>query len=315
MSLSGPAPVPPRSTPQGASVTPDDKVPAAADPVLARFGRAGATAGAVASAGAEQLRQMTPAMFTRTPLRWLKGWWTVAQFGAQMLVLMLSPSSYRRSQHQALYYQLHAASMPLLPGFTAMSAVLSLVIIRIVVATAQSYGLSQYALDVLVRTLVLELLPLLVALYVALRFTMPAGEAVAELRERGQLQALWQAGGDPARDVLLPRVLGGVFAVVLLAALSAVMALVMTYVTLYGFTSWGLAAYTRDVGQVFNPAATVILCMKAFFFSLVVAILPLAPDPRHDGAALQRRDEINQLGRLFALILLIEVLSLVGNYY
>ena len=55
--------------------------------------------------------------------------------------------------------------------------------------------------------------------------------------------------------------------------------------------------------------------MKAFFFSLVVAILPLAPDPRHDGAALQRRDEINQLGRLFALILLIEVLSLVGNYY
>jgi phospholipid/cholesterol/gamma-HCH transport system permease protein len=144
---------------------------------------------------------------------------------------------------------------------------------------------------------------------------MPAGEAVAELREQGQLQALWRAGGDPARDVLLPRVLGGVFSVVLLAALSAIMALVMTYVTLYGFTNWGFASYTRDVGQVFNPAATVILCMKAFFFSLVVAILPLAPDPRHEGASLQRRDEISQLGRLFALILLIEVLSLVGNYY
>ena len=55
--------------------------------------------------------------------------------------------------------------------------------------------------------------------------------------------------------------------------------------------------------------------MKAFFFSLVVAILPMAPDPRRDGAALRRRDEISQLGRLFALILLIEVLSLVGNYY
>jgi phospholipid/cholesterol/gamma-HCH transport system permease protein len=288
---------------------------ATADPVLARFARAGAVASATASASADQLLQMAPAMLTQTPIRWLRGWWAVAQFGAQMLVLMLSPSSYRRSQHPALYYQLHAASVPILPGFIAMSALLSLVIIRIVVATAQSYGLSQYALDVLVRTLVLELLPLLVALYVALRFTMPAGEAVAELREQGQLQALWHAGGDPARDVLLPRVLGGVFAVVLLAALSAIMALVMTYVTLYGFTNWGFASYTRDVGQVFNPAATVILCMKAFFFSLVVAILPLAPDPRHDGASLQRRDEINQLGRLFALILLIEVLSLVGNYY
>ncbi len=288
---------------------------ATSDPVLARFARAGVAAGTVAGASAEQLLQLAPAMLTRTPVRWLLGWWMVAQFSAQMLVLMLSPSSYRRSQHPALYHQLHAASVPLLPGFITMSAVLSLVIIRIVVATAQSYGLSQYALDVLVRTLVLELLPLLVALYVALRFTMPAGEAVAELREQGQLQALWRSGGDPARDVLLPRVLGGVFSVVLLAALSAIMALVMTYVTLYGFTLWGFAAYTRDVGQVFDPAATMILCMKAFFFSLVVAILPLAPDPRHDGAALQRRDEISQLGRLFTLILLIEVLSLVGNYY
>ena len=288
---------------------------ATSDPVLARFARASVAAGAVAGASAERLLQLAPAMLTRTPVRWLLGWWMVAQFAAQMLVLMLSPSSYRRSQHPALYHQLHAASVPLLPGFVAMSAVLSLVIIRIVVASAQSYGLSQYALDVLVRTLVLELLPLLVALYVALRFTMPAGEAVAELREQGQLQALWRSGGDPARDVLLPRVLGGVFSVVLLAALSAIMALLMTYVTLYGFTSLGFSAYTRDVGQVFNPAATVILCMKAFFFSLVVTILPMAPDPRRDGAALRRRDEISQLGRLFALILLIEVLSLVGNYY
>jgi len=55
--------------------------------------------------------------------------------------------------------------------------------------------------------------------------------------------------------------------------------------------------------------------MKAFLFSLAVAILPLAPNPRYGGAVLRQRDEIGQLGRLFALILLIEVSSLVGNYY
>lgn len=265
--------------------------------------------------GDNALQQLDPVRWSRSPLRWLLGWWTVAQFAAQMLVLMLSPSSYRRSQHPAIYLQLHASTAPLLPGFVALSALLSLVIIRIVIASAAAYGLSQYALDVLVRTLVVELLPLLVALYVALRFTMPSGEEVADLRQQGVLQALWQGGGDPARDVLLPRVLAGVFSVVFLAALSAVMALLMTYVSLYGFTTWGFGAYTRDVGQVFTPAATLILGLKAFFFSLVVAILPIAPNPRYDGAPLRRRDEISQLGRLFALILLIEVVSLVGNYY
>lgn len=265
--------------------------------------------------GAGQLLQMAPVQWTRTPMRWLQGWWLVAQFGAQMLVLVMAPSSYRRSQHAVIYHQIHAATVPLLPGFLALSALLSLVIIRIVVVTAASYGLSQYALEVLVRTLVVELLPLLVALFVALRFTMPSGEDVARQRRQGLLLEHWRSGGDPARDALLPRVLAGVFSVALLAAISGVMALVMTYLMIYGFTSWGFAAYTRDVGHVFNPAASLILGMKAFLFSLVVAILPIAPNPQYPGAALRQRDEIGQLGRLFALILLIEVLSLVGNYY
>jgi phospholipid/cholesterol/gamma-HCH transport system permease protein len=265
--------------------------------------------------GDAALLQLDPVRWSLSPVRWLMGWWTVALFAAQMLVLMLSPSSYRSSQRPAIYLQLHACAAPLLPGFVALSALLSLVIIRIVIASAAAYGLSQYALVVLVRTLVLELLPLFVALYVALRFTMPSGEQVAEMRQQGVLHALWRSGGDPARDLLLPRVLAGVFSVVFLAALSAVLSLVMTYVSLYGFTTWGFAAYTRDVGQVFTPAATLILGLKAFFFSLVVAILPIAPNPRFNGAALRRRDEIGQLGRLFALILLIEVASLVGNYY
>ena len=45
------------------------------------------------------------------------GWWTVAQFAAQMLVLMLSPSSYRRRQRPVLYRQLLVSTVPLLPGF------------------------------------------------------------------------------------------------------------------------------------------------------------------------------------------------------
>ena len=249
-------------------------------------------------------------------LRWAAGWWDVLQFGAQMLVLMLSMSSYRRGQRRVVYSHMYAATAPLLPGFLAISAVVSLVIIRIVVATAASYGLSRYALDVLVRTLVIELLPLLVALFVALRYTMPGGEQVAALRAQGQLKALWLAGGDPARDELLPRVLAGVFAVALLAAVSCVLALVLTYLTVYGFTLWGFAAYTRTVGQIFNPAATLIFALKALFFSLAVAILPIAPNQLHAGSASQRkRDNIGLLGRVFAVILLVEVLSLVGNYY
>ncbi len=248
--------------------------------------------------------------------RWAAGWWAVVIFGAQMLVLMLSPSSYRRGRRLAVYRNLHAATAPLLPAFIVISSLVSLVIIRIVVATASSYGLSRYALDLLVRTLVIELLPLLVALFVALRYTMPAGEQVAALRAQGRLLSLWRSGGDPARDELMPRVVGGVFAVVLMAPLSCLLALVLTYLNVYGFTSWGFAAYTRTVGQVFNPAVTLIFALKTLFFSLAVAVLPLAPKPRDRRIAAGRQhDNVGQLGRLFAVVLVVEVFSLVGNYY
>ena len=266
--------------------------------------------------GSRQALHLVPGQWVQVTMHWVTSWWTVLHFGAQMLVLMLSPSSYRRSQRHVMYRHLYAATAPQLPTFVVISALVSLVIIRIVVATASSYGLSQYALEVLVRTLVIELLPLLVALFVGLRYTMPGGEQVGAMRAKGQLMALWRAGGDPARDELLPRVVAGVFAVALLAAISCVLALVLTYLTVYGFTSWGFVSYTRTVGQVFNPAVTMIFGLKALFFSLVVAILPIVPIPRlRSGVLGGRLDNIEQLGRLFAVVLVVEGFSLVGNYY
>ena len=246
-------------------------------------------------------------------LRRLASWWAVVDFAAQMMVLALSPSSYRRAQHPVLQQHLVGATAPLLPAFVAICAVVSLVIIQIVVATAASYGLSRYALEVLVRALVIELMPLLVALYVAVRYTMPGGEEVAALRATGILRSMWRGGADPARDELLPRVVAGVFSVALLSVVSCVLALLLTYLSVYGFTTWGFDAYTRAVGQVFNPAVTLIFALKALFFSLAVAILPIAPDLR--SAATRRHDHIGVLGRVFAAILLVEVCSLVGNYY
>lgn len=256
---------------------------------------------------------LPPARWSLALLGWLRGWWRALVFTAEMLVLALSPSSYRASQRPVIQRELVRATVPLMPAFVSISALVSLVIIQIVVATASSYGLSRYALDVLVRTLVIELMPLLVALYVAVRYTMPVGEDVAEARARGELMRQWRSGGDPARDRLLPCVLAGVFAVGLLAAVSCLLALVLTYLSVYGFTGWAFGHYTRVVGQVFDPAVALIFALKAFFFSLAVSILPLAGV--RDGGAASVHDHIGLLGRVFGLILMVEVLSLVGNYY
>ncbi|MEN9436624.1 MAG: hypothetical protein RIR09_1279 [Pseudomonadota bacterium] len=247
---------------------------------------------------------------------WVHGWWQIVFVGAQIVVLAASPSSYHATQRRIMSNYLIAATATQLPGFAALSALISLIVIRIVVATTLSYGLSQYALELLVRTLVLELLPLSVALFVAVRLTMPQGQLVRNMRKSGELDALWRAGGDPTRDALLPRVGAGVFSVVLLAAVSCVVALILTYITVYGFSTWGLPGYTRSVGQVFNPVVTLIFCIKTALFSLAVSIIPIVFTPQTDiGDAQGANAEVKVLARLFSVLLMIEALSLVGNYY
>jgi phospholipid/cholesterol/gamma-HCH transport system permease protein len=252
----------------------------------------------------------------RVPLRWLTGWWQIVTFGAAVSVLALSPSSYHGGNRGALQRHVYLDTVPVLGGFTLLCALLTLVITRIVVVTAYSYGLSQYALELVIRVLVLELIPLTASLFVALRCTIPNGAALAELRRIGRFDALRRQGLDPLTHEVLPRALGGIFCAITLAALSCAVALALAYLAVYGLSTAGIARYTRMFGHVFNTAVALIFLLKTLFFSLAVSVIPMASalydlegDGSRESAALQG------LVRMFAVLLVIEAVSLVGNYY
>lgn len=251
---------------------------------------------------------------------WLSNWRHIVLFSAVTLVLMLSPSTYSRDCRGSIARQIVQATVSNLMWFSVLSALISVVLIRIVVVTALSYGLSQFAIEMVVRVLVLELIPLSAALFVALRYTLPASAEIGQMRAQGTLDALQRQGIDPMRQEFFPRVLAGIFSVWMLGAVSCIMTLVLAYLALYGFTPWGLAVYTRIVGHVFNPAVTLILLLKIFFFSLAISLIPIATlyyDKLADMQPLRTELATSLAGmvRLFACVLLIEVASLMGNYY
>ena len=255
-----------------------------------------------------------------TVRRWAVSWWRIVYLGAVVLVLLLSPSSYNRGMRWRLARHMYLETAPILIGHTLLAALLSLVITRIVVVTAQSYGLSRYALEMVIRVLVLELIPLTAALFVAMRCTIPNGSQLAHLRLAGRFEALRRQGSDPVRIELLPRVIAGVFACITLAALSCVVALVLAYLGVYGFNTAGLSSYTRMFGQVFSPIVTMVFVLKTLFFSLAVALIPTAsamyrPYGMRADEVLGPESDLSGLARMFAVLLLIEVASLLGNYY
>ncbi|MEJ7928774.1 ABC transporter permease [Ramlibacter sp. AN1015] len=263
------------------------------------------------SRGAQALRA------GRAPLRWLAGWGRIAWLGAVLSVLALSPSSWRDpATRHALARHAYTDTAPILPGFTCLSALLTVVITRIVTVTASSYGLSQYALEMVVRVLVLELIPLGAALVVALRCTIPNGAALAQMRRRGRFDEALRRGADPLATEAVPRMVAGIFSTLTLAALSSVVGMVLAYLAVYGFTEAGLAAYARMFGRVFDGTVSLIFVLKTVLFSLAVSVIPLA-SALQDGPARGSRESaaLQGLVRMFAVLLLLEAASLIGNYY
>jgi phospholipid/cholesterol/gamma-HCH transport system permease protein len=261
-------------------------------------------------------RPQAVAQLGRQLLAWLAGWVRIVGCAAQILVLALSPSSYAGASRRTIAQHLVAATAPVLTWFTVLSALLSLIIIRIVIVTAVSYGLSQYAVEMLVRVLVLELIPLTAAVFVALYSALPGAAGLAALRARGALDALAREGVDPLQREALPRVLGTLFAVLLLAALACVLTAALAYFSMHGFTAAALPGFTRVFGHVFAPAVATIFVVKVVLFALAVALIPIASvlvdRPQH---RLRTSEELASLVRLFIVLLVIEAASLVGNYY
>ena len=155
--------------------------------------------------------------------------------------------------------------------------------------------------------------------WLALRATVPAGGELSAMHASGALHAQEKAGADPLRHELLPRVVAGMFAVQLLAAVSCVIATVLAYFAVYGFSVGGLSGFTRVLGQIFNPGVSMIFALKTLFFGLAVALIPVAAFLRGPQSAVapgaRASRELDSLVRLFTAILVIEVVSLVGNYY
>ncbi len=248
-------------------------------------------------------------------LHWCLNWWRIVHLGAVILVLAVSPASYRRERWPMLALHIYQATAPVLLWFTALSALFGVVLIRIVVVTATGLGLTQYAVEMVVRVLVLELIPLAAALFVALRCSIGQAGEILTLRRQGAFEQLQAEGKDALHWLVLPRALAGIFSVLTLVAVSSLVALLLGYINIYGFSPWAIDAYTHLVGRVFSPEVTLIFVFKTFFFALIVALVPLASSLYDPVDPSQRAStELQLLLRLFLALLLIQMVSLLGNY-
>src|SRR5688572_19337801 len=207
---------------------------------------------------------------------WFRSWGRVVLFGFTAAAAALSPSAYTPRTRIVASNQVYFTAWQVLPGFMLFASLLSFVVIQITVSVACDYGLAQFALELVFRAVVLELVPLLTALFVALRSGAAITTEIALMRVSGELEQMRAEGIDPFEREFVPRIAGSALSVIALTILTCAVVMVIAYFVMYGSSPWGFAEYTRALARAFGPWALGGLVLKCAVFGVAVAVIPIA---------------------------------------
>jgi phospholipid/cholesterol/gamma-HCH transport system permease protein len=251
----------------------------------------------------------------RVALAWFKAWGRAVLFAFAAAAAALSFSAYTARTRAVAVRQVYYGAWQILPGFTLFIALLSLVVIQITISVARQFDLAQFALELVFRTVVLELIPLLTAFYVALRSGVAMNTEIALMGMSGELDELRASNIDPYEREFVPRIAAAGISIFTLTIVSCTVVMVIAYLVMYGNSPWGFAEYSRTVARVFGPAALGGLIVKCLAFGLVVSVIPIAAgleatrNPRSVPVAV-----MGGMVRLFVALALIELLALAVKY-
>ena len=181
----------------------------------------------------------------RAALAWFRAWGRAGLFAFAAAAAALSPSAYTPRTRALATREVYFNAWHILPGFTFFSALLSLVVIQVTLNLAREYGLAQFALELVFRAVVLELVPVLTALYVALRSGAAMVTEVALMRQSGELDELFARHLDPYEREFVPRIAAAAVSVFALTTVSAAVVMAAAYFAMYGLSPYGFAEYTR----------------------------------------------------------------------
>jgi phospholipid/cholesterol/gamma-HCH transport system permease protein len=248
-------------------------------------------------------------------MSWIRAWGRALLFAFTAAAAALSFSTYTARTRSLAMKQVYFAAWQVLPGFTLFAAVLSWVVIQITVSLAREYNLAQFALELAFRVVVLELVPLLTALYVALRSGAAIVTEVAVMASNGELEELRSADIDPYEREFVPRIAAAAMSVFTLTVVSCFVVMLIAYLVMYGASPWGFNEYSRTVALVFGPGDLGGFLLKCVAFGVVVAVIPIAAgldatrDPRSVPVAV-----MGGMVRLFVALALIELVYLAVKY-
>ena len=211
--------------------------------------------------------------------------------GRATFTFLRACTSWRRLRPASIARHIYETGITAIPIVSLIAFLITLIIAYIAAQQAREYGAEIFVVDIVTVGVLRELGVLLTAIIVAGRSGSAFAAEIGAMKLNEEVDALHAIGVEPHEVLILPRVIGLVIAMPLLAVIADGIGLTGGALLCKWLLDMPLVLYLERVQDAISPTTFWVGIIKAPFFGLLIAL-----SGTYRG--LQVRDSSRELGRL-----------------
>jgi phospholipid/cholesterol/gamma-HCH transport system permease protein len=211
--------------------------------------------------------------------------------GRAMMAFLRACTSLRRLRPASIARHVYETGVTAIPIVSLIAFLITLIIAYIAAQQAREYGAEIFVVDIVTVGVLRELGVLLTAIIVAGRSGSAFAAEIGAMKLNEEVDALQAIGVEPQEVLILPRVIGIVIAMPLLAVIADFIGLTSGALLCKWLLDMPLVLYLERVQDAISPTTFWVGIIKAPVFGLLIAL-----SGTYRG--LQVRDSSRELGRL-----------------
>jgi phospholipid/cholesterol/gamma-HCH transport system permease protein len=211
--------------------------------------------------------------------------------GRATMTFLHACTSWRRLRPASIARHIYETGITAIPIVSLIAFLITLIIAYIAAQQAREYGAEIFVVDIVTVGVLRELGVLLTAIIVAGRSGSAFAAEIGAMKLNEEVDALHAIGVEPHEVLILPRVIGLVVAMPLLAVIADGIGLTSGALLCKWLLDMPLVLYLERVQDAISPTTFWVGIIKAPFFGLLIAL-----SGTYRG--LQVRDSSRELGRL-----------------
>jgi len=236
-------------------------------------------------------------------------------FSVVCLLYMFNPKNYNPASRRVLVQQIFYTAIEILPIFLLSAIVFGVIIMGLIVSLAIKYNMQQYIGYFIIKLIIVELVPFLLALVVSFRTGLRISAKTSIMKVNNELNTLEVFGIDTVKYLFMPRALGNMLGFISLVFLFSLIMMISGYVFLFLIMGMNLDIFLSILVKAISLKDILIFVFKSLLFGFIIVTIP-----SYDGLITKTNYfEIplslsKTISSLFIIICFIEVLSLIIEF-